>query len=264
MQQSDRNAFLAELSAPDDALFHSHLTSFDLKPGARLQGFAEAIDQVVFPTSGLIAMTMPPHGGAILLGRDGILGGCGAAASSPAMCNAEVHISGRAARMPASAFRNFLDRSPGIWKLATRFNAALIVQAHQTALCNAAHPLEARICRRLLEIQDRIGTGDIPLTQRTMAQMLGVQRTTVCFVAGHLEAAGIIKCLRGRIQVINREEVEGHACECYGNIKAYVSRLFPMRDAPLAGTGKATDGGFAAANIAPAAAARPEAEIARR
>jgi hypothetical protein len=93
--------------------------------------------------------------------------------------------------------------------------------------------------------------------------MLGVQRTTVCLVAGHLKVAGMIKCLRGRIELINREEIEGRACECYGNLKAYVSRLFPVRDAQqLAGAGKATDGRFA--NIAPAAAARPEAEIARR
>jgi CRP-like cAMP-binding protein len=230
MEPSDRNAFLAELSAAEFELFRSHLTSFDLKARVRLQDFGATIDQVVFPSSGLVAMTMPSHngggGGAILLGRDGILGALGAAASAPAVCDAEVYIPGKAVRMPASSFRYILDQSPAIRRLAGRYNAALMLQAHQTALCNAAHHVQRRFSRWLLEVQDRIGSGDIPLTQNTLAQMLGVQRTTVNLAAGRLEAAGIISCGRGHVQIVKREELERHACECYRNVKIYLSRLF--------------------------------------
>jgi hypothetical protein len=70
MEPSDRNAFLAELSAAEFDLFRPHLTSFDLKAGVRLQNFGAVVDQVVFPSSGIVAMTMPSHncggGGAIL------------------------------------------------------------------------------------------------------------------------------------------------------------------------------------------------------
>jgi CRP-like cAMP-binding protein len=230
MEPSERNAFLAELSAAEFDLFRSHLTSFDLKAGVRLQDFGAVVDQVVFPSSGLLAMTMPSHegsgGGAILLGRDGIIGSLSAACSAPAVCDAEVHIPGRAARMSASAFRYVLDQSPAIRRAAARYTAVLLMQAQQTALCGAAHRVEDRIARCLLEVQDRGGGSEIRLTQNTLAHMLGVQRTTVNLAAGHLETAGIVKCGRGHMQIINREQLERHACECYRNVKIYMSHLF--------------------------------------
>jgi CRP-like cAMP-binding protein len=231
-QSTDRNAFLAELSTADYELFRPHLTSFNLNAGDQLQSLGVVIEQVVFPHCGLIAMTMPLRngdgGGAILVGRDGLVGAFGAAAAAPAMCDAEVYIPGRAAHMSASSFRWVLNQSPTIRQLASRYDAALMVQAHQTALCNAAHPVEARISRWLLEVQDRCGGTDIPLTQNTLAQMLGVQRTTVNLAAGRLEAEEIIKCRRGYMQVERREQLERHACECRRSLKAYLSRLFAL------------------------------------
>src|SRR5215472_10862093 len=139
-QPSDRNAFLAELSAADYEIFRPHLTSFTLSVGERLQDLGAPVEQVVFPHGGLVALTMPLRngggGGAILVGRDSFVGGFGAAAVAPAMCDAEVYIGGRAARMSASAFRYVLDQSPMVRRLASRHNVALMVQAHQTALCN--------------------------------------------------------------------------------------------------------------------------------
>lgn len=238
VQPSDRNAFLAKLSPADYELFRPHLTSFPLSVGERLQDLGAIVDQVVFPHGGLVALTMPLRsgggGGAILVGRDGIIGGLGAAAAAPAMCDAEVYIGGRAARISASAFRYVLDQSAAVRCQAARHCAALMVQAHQTALCNAAHPVESRIARWLLEVLDRSGGFDVPLTQSTLALMLGVQRTTVNLAAGRLEASGVIGCRRGYMQILRREQLERHACECYRNVKAYVSHLnaLPAAAAP--------------------------------
>jgi CRP-like cAMP-binding protein len=235
-QSSDRNAFLAELSSAEYELFRPHLTGFTLTVGERLQDLGAAVEQVVFPHGGLVALTMPLRtgggGGAILVGRDSFVGGVGAAATAPAMCDAEVYIGGRAARMSASAFRYALDQSAAVRRFAARHAAVLHVQAHQTALCNAAHPVEARISRWLLEVLDRSGGFEVPLTQSTLAHMLGVQRTTVNLAAGRLEAAGLINCRRGYIQIARREQLERHACECYRSVKAYVSRLFAPPPAP--------------------------------
>jgi CRP-like cAMP-binding protein len=237
-QPADRNAFLAELTAAEYELFRPHLTSFTLSAAERLQDLGAAVEQVVFPHSGLVALTMPLRnggGGAILVGRDSFVGGFGAAAAAPAMSDAEVYIPGRAARMSASAFRYVLDQSATLRRAASRYNTALMVQAHQTALCNAAHPVEARIARWLLEILDRSGGFDVPLTQSTLAQMLGVQRTTVNLAAGRLEAAGVVNCRRGYMQVVRREQLERRACECYRSVKSYIASLFaPTASAALA------------------------------
>jgi len=167
-------------------------------------------------------------GGAMLVGRDGIVGGFGAAAAAPAMCDAEVYIAGRAAHMSVSSFRYIFDQSATIRRLTARHNAALMVQAHQTALCSAAHPVEARVSRLLLEVQDRCGGLDVLLTQATLSQMLGVQRTTVNLAEGKLEDAGVISRHRGYMQILNREQLERHACECYSNLKSYMSSLFAV------------------------------------
>jgi len=106
----------------------------------------------------------------------------------------------------------------------------------QTALCNGVHSVEARISRWLLDVQDRCRGSDILLTQNTLAQILGVQRTTVNLVAGRLVAAGVINCRRGYMQVVCREQLEKHACECCRNIRSYVSRLFAAPAAAVLST----------------------------
>jgi CRP-like cAMP-binding protein len=226
-QPRARNAFLSALSDPELALIRSHLTPFDLPLGSALHRVGDEIERIIFPHSGLVAIILlSKEGGSVaitLVGRDGIAGGFGAAASTVALCEARVLIAGEASRMSAESFRNLLDQSPSIRRHAARFDSAMLAQAQQTALCNAAHPVEARICRWLLEVQDRTGSSTIPLTQGALAQMLGVRRTTVTLIAGRLEAAGLIRGRRGYLHIINREELERHSCECYGQAR----RIWP-------------------------------------
>ena len=240
----DRNAFLAALAASEFALLRNHLMPLQLRVSEGLHYAGDAIDDVIFPHSGLVAMSVPLPGdagaGVILVGRDNIVGGFAAAAAVPAGCNAEVLIAGEASRMSASAFRYILDHSPVIRRLAARFDAALLAQAQQTALCNAAHPVEARICRWLLDIQDRCSSNKVPLTQAALAQMLAVRRTTVTLIAGQLETAGAIACHRGAMQITRREVLEEHSCECYAHLKGYQQRLFaPASHALSTGDGAA-------------------------
>jgi CRP-like cAMP-binding protein len=225
----ERNAFLSQLAAAEFALLRSHLAPFDLRAGQCVHYRGDQVDDVVFPLAGLVAMTVPAreNGGAavVLVGREGLIGGLAAAASAPASCDAEVHIGGQGLRMSASAFRYVLDQSQSIRRLAARFDSAAMAQAQQTALCHAAHSVEARICRWLLEVQQRSDSSKVPLTQAALAQMLGVRRTTVTLVAGRLEAAGVIKCHRGYIQIVSQEQLERVSCECYARVKAFLARL---------------------------------------
>lgn len=226
----DKNASLAGLSAAEFELFRPHLMNVNLSAGERLCEAGARVDQVVFPHSGLVAMTLPLRigagAGALLVGRDGAVGAFAAAAAAPATCDADVFIAGRAARMSAAAFRHVLDRSPVVRRWAARFDTALMAQAQQTALCNAAHTVEARICRLLLDVNDRTQDMGVPLTQHAVAQMLGVQRTTVNLAVGQLEAAGVISCGRGSMRIADREKLEGSSCECYRHLAGCVATLF--------------------------------------
>ena len=55
--------------------------------------------------------------------------------------------------------------------------------------------------------------------------MLGVQRPTVTLVIGGLQHAGVITSKYGRIRVLNRQKLEGSACECYAVIRGHFERL---------------------------------------
>ena len=57
--------------------------------------------------------------------------------------------------------------------------------------------------------------------------MLGVQRSSVSIVMGHLQAAGLIKQTRGAITVLDRVGLKEAACECYGSIRQNFKRLLP-------------------------------------
>lgn len=233
-QPGERNAFLAGLSAAELSLLRPHLAAFEMRVDDCLHYLGDKIEEVIFPRSGLISLSIPVRdgaGAAILAGREGIIGGYAAAAAAPATCDAEVCIGGAALRMPASVFRQVLEQSSSIRRLAAQFDIAMLAHAQQTALCNAAHPVEARICRLLLEVDDHNELGRVPLTQATIGRILSVRRTTVTLVAQRLEIAGVITCRRGYMQIVSRDEMEERACECYAHLKQWRERLFAAPEA---------------------------------
>ena len=61
-------------------------------------------------------------------------------------------------------------------------------QTQQVAACNALHELEERLSRWLLQARDLLRSDTLPLTQEFLAQMLGVQRSSVTLVARRLQA----------------------------------------------------------------------------
>jgi CRP-like cAMP-binding protein len=241
-----RNLFLSGLTAEDFSLLRAHLAPRELRTGSVLYRCGDRMDEVIFPHSGVAVMTAPPDDamgggpgvaprvapgvGIALIGRDCFAGGFAAAASAPASCDCEILIAGKASKMSASAFRYALDRSQSLRRWAAQYDEALMAQAQQTAICNAAHSVEARICRWLLEVQDRCDGERIPLTHGTLAQLLSVRRTTVTLVAGRLEAAGAINCRRGLMQIVDRAALERLCCKCHGHLKRHAMRPVALQE----------------------------------
>lgn len=67
----------------------------------------------------------------------------------------------------------------------------------------------------ILTSADRRGDDLLHLTQQDVADILGIQRTTVSSAATDLKEAKAIKYSRGVIRIIDREALRRHACECY-------------------------------------------------
>lgn len=225
-----RNLFLSSLSPSDHRLLEPYISHVELHPGSYLHRKGRTIEHIFFPHTGLIMLAGSLENCTMrdiaVVGREAIIGGFAALAGAPAISDAQVHMGGSAARMPVDAFMAALELSSEIRRLAARCEIATVAQAQQSALCNAAHSVEARICRWLLEIADRCDGERLPLTQSELASMLGVRRTTITLVAGKLQMQGAIKCGRGHVHIADRAMLEQGSCECYAQVKSYASRLF--------------------------------------
>jgi CRP-like cAMP-binding protein len=130
-------------------------------------------------------------------------------------------------RMAADAFRREMNRRGAFYELLTRYSQALLGFIMQSTACNAVHSVEQRLARWLLMAQDRMGTDQFPLTQEFAAMMLGATRPTVSVVAGTLQRAGLITYHRGRVTILDRENLESASCECY---RAATNRLRTVTD----------------------------------
>ncbi|UAL12098.1 Crp/Fnr family transcriptional regulator [Caulobacter segnis] len=226
-----KNRLLSALPSEDRALLTPHLSTVDLEKGRFLYDPGDLIDQVYFPNDCVISlMTLMENGAAIesaTIGREGALGLMAAVAPRQSLSRAIVQAPGSALRIAASPLHEAWTRSAVLRDLVDRHNEALFGHAIQSVACNALHAVEARFCRWLLSCHDRIDSNTVSLTQEFLADMLGVQRTTVTAVAGSMQAKGLIRYRRGVVDILDRAGLEAMACECYGAVRKSYERLLP-------------------------------------
>jgi CRP-like cAMP-binding protein len=225
-----QNRLLSALSTEDFEQLAPHLSSIDLEKGRLLYDPGDSITSVYFPTEGVVSlMTLMESGEAIesaTIGREGALGLQAAISPRESLSRAIVQVPGRALRTPASVLQDVWRKSPNLRDLVDRHNEAVYGHAIQSVACNALHSVEARFCRWLLACHDRIDSDTIQLTQEFLADMLGVQRTTVTAVAQTLQNKGLIRYRRGVVDILDRQGLEHAACECYETVRRTYQRLF--------------------------------------
>jgi CRP-like cAMP-binding protein len=224
-----RNLLLAGLPAADFALLKPHLKTVTFVQGAPLQEQGEAIEDVFFPTDGIISLlAVMQQGNAIELATIGFEGAVGSLAGlgpRRSHTRAVVQVPGIGLRVPAARFRKAAEESEAVHDIVVRYGEMLLIQVQQTAACNALHSVEARLSRWLLQARDRLQSNDIQLTHEFLSQMLGVRRTTVTVVANSLQRAGLIRYHRGHIEIVDRAGLEARACECYEAIRRQIGHV---------------------------------------
>jgi CRP-like cAMP-binding protein len=223
------NGLLSSLLPADFELLRPHLRPVELVHEAVLFEAGDTIDRVYLPHSGIISLVVALAGGeaieAAMIGRDSMLGGSSALDGMISLNKAIVQLPGTGVTLDVARFREMADKSTDFRTILIRHEQVLFAQAQQSAACNASHTVEARLSRWLLRARDLSGSGTLLLTQEFLAQMLGVQRSSVSPVAHTLQQAGLIRYSRGRIKIINLEGLEDASCECYGTVKAHYDRL---------------------------------------
>lgn len=136
-----------------------------------------------------------------------------------------VQIAGDAFRMKAKILQNEFKHGGSFQSLLLRYTQGLITQISQTAVCNRLHLIEQRLIRWLLFTHDRVKADELLLTQESIADMLGVRREGVTAAARRLQDTGSIRYSRGRITILDRQDLESSACECYRVVRDEYDRL---------------------------------------
>ncbi len=219
-----RNQLLASLPAADFDLLRPHLRSAELKHKAALVRTGEPLTDVYFPHSGIISLVVRLlNGGTIeaaMIGRDSVFGAAAALDGAVALNDAIVQLPGTGSTISVAHLRRAAENSVLFRATLIRHEQAVLAQALQSAACNASHTVESRLSRWLLRARDLSGSDALPLTQEFLAQMLGVERSSVSLVANTLQQAGLIRYRRGHIDIVNLDGLKEVSCECYASVKA--------------------------------------------
>ena len=223
------NRLLATL--PSDVYQHlqPHLKLVSLSVEQSLYEANAPIQQVCFPISAIVSLVATMTDGSTievgLVGHEGMVGVPVVMGGTTGTHRSFVQMAGDGYLLPASVLKTEFDAGGSLQKLLLRYVQALLAQTSQSVACNRFHTTEERLGRWLLLVADAVSSNDFFLTQEFIAQMVGVRRAGVTIAAGNLAQAGLIRYSRGRIEIINRPELEEFSCECYGMIRNEFERL---------------------------------------
>lgn len=218
-----RNELLATLPDADWARWQPLMERVALPLGSVLCRSGAVPTHVYFPTTAIVSLLHTTFEGEsteiAVVGPEGMVGISLWMGGGFMPGDAVVQSPGEGFRLNAQAVAQEAQRGGAVLSLFLRYTQTLLEYVAQTAACNRHHSIDQQLCRRLLLGLDRSGSHELLMTQESLAGLLGVRREGVNAAAHKLQHAGVIRYRRGRIEVLDRDELEMRACECYAVTK---------------------------------------------
>jgi CRP-like cAMP-binding protein len=225
------NRLLFAMQPDDLAYLVPHLEIISFRKGQVIYEAGETMNHAYFPHDTVISLMAAMEDGSTaevaICGREGVMGLIPAAVTRRSFGNYVVQMMGTASRISFEQMQMAVGARPGISHLMQNFAEAMQVSILQSVACNAIHSVESRMCRWVLSTYHRTNQTVLPLTHETLAERLGVQRSTVSAIMGKLQAGGLINQVRGGIVITDSNKLEQTACECYRKLRATFERLLP-------------------------------------
>jgi CRP-like cAMP-binding protein len=184
------NLLLARIKPQDMKALGQELRVVPLKQGQVLAESHERIENVYFPHSGILSFVVDLKDGeaieTAMVGREGVFGAAQALDDKVCLNKVAIQVPGTASVLAADRLKSLANSLPAFRVLLIQYELFFAAQAQQTAACNAVHDVHSRMCKWLLRMHELVGD-ELPLTQDFLAQMMGVQRTSVNGVATALQ-----------------------------------------------------------------------------
>lgn len=223
------NRLLAPLAPEEQDRIFPHLRLVEMPVGNTVYESGKALRHAYFPADCIVSLSYVLASGATtavsVIGNEGMIGVALLMGGETTPHRTMVQSGGHAFRLEAQRLKEEFRRSGALQNLLLRYTQVLITQMAQTAVCSRHHSVDQRLAHWLLLFLDRLSSATFSMTQESLSSMLGVRREGVTEAAGRLQREGIIEYHRGRLTVLDREQLERSSCECYGVVRRETDRL---------------------------------------
>ncbi len=200
------------------------LVKFELK--REIENPGNTIDHLFFLEEGMASMTTTFKDGSQvevgMFGYESVIGVSALMGTKTSLNRIYTQIAGHGYSCRVEDARREFRLGGAFQSLALRYVQAQLVQAMQSAGCNAKHSFEQRLARWLLLCADRTHIDTFKISHEFLADMLGGRRPTISTTAGILKRKGLIEYTRGEIRILDVPGLTQASCECYLTIKDYL------------------------------------------
>lgn len=220
---SVQNKILSVLPDSEMDFLAPHFEQLSLSPGDMIYQAGDSIPHIYFPNNGMISLLSVTEQGQTVevgfTGFEGLVGTPILLGQNEMPYQALTQAEAECLRVDSTTAHKLFKQCGTFHDIVLRYMSVILKQLSQTCICNNLHRIEERLCRWLTVMSERSGNNHLLLTQEFLAHMLGVQRTSIGLIANSLQEKGIIRYRRGKIEIINFENLKNSACECYTIIR---------------------------------------------
>jgi CRP-like cAMP-binding protein len=210
----------------DDVVSRLALRPVAFELGHEIEYPGNRIAHLFFLEEGMASMTNTFQDGSQvevgMFGYESVIGVSALMGTKRSLNRVYTQIAGHGYSTTLDAARREFGRCGAFHALSLRYVQAQLVQAMQSAGCNAKHNVEQRLSRWLLICADRAHSQTFKMSHEYLADMLGSTRPTVSMAAGLLKEEGLIEYTRGVIHIKDHPGLEKRSCECYSIIKNHL------------------------------------------
>jgi CRP-like cAMP-binding protein len=230
MTPETSNLFLSYLSPASRQSLIDASKPLDLPHKTKLYNADTTPQYAYFLNSGLASVVTPMANGECaevgFIGYEGVVGSLHLLGNTQMPTRCMVQLAGRGLRIALADLQQAFGDSEEVRSGILQFVQCHAAMTAQIAGCNRLHDAEQRLARWLLMAWDRTQENDLNFTQEYLAEMIAVERTTVTEIAGDMQRQGLIEYSRGQLKILNRENLELTACECYPIVKKLFAGLY--------------------------------------
>ncbi len=219
-----KNSILCHLDP--EAIARLNLRPVDFEMGHEIEFPGNPIQNLFFLEAGMASMTTTFGDGSQvevgMFGFESVIGVSALMGTKRSLNRVYTQIAGFGNRCSLHAAEQEFARGGTFHALALRYVQAQLIQAAQSAGCNAKHTMEQRLARWLLLCADRTDSNTFKLSQDFIGDMLGSTRPSVTIAAGTLKSEHLIDYTRGIIEILDVPGLKRRSCECYAVIKEHL------------------------------------------